>query len=210
MQMDLPEDEKIMRYSDAIRTATERIAHLTSQLLAYGQGGKYYPRVICLSDFARDTLAIVRHNIDPAIVVDTDLAHDLPKVKADLTQMQLVLTTLLNNASEGIESRGHIKVVTSHTSIDKEITLAHPDVQPGPYVCLTVEDTGIGMDDETRAKIFEPFFSTKFHGRGLAMAAVYGVVRNHGGFILVDSRVGSGTVVRVYFPVVDGEENGEQ
>jgi signal transduction histidine kinase len=124
--------------------------------------------------------------------------------------MQLVLTTLLNNASEGIESRGHIKVVTSHTSIDKEITLAHPDVQPGPYVCLTVEDTGIGMDDETRAKIFEPFFSTKFHGRGLAMAAVYGVVRNHGGFILVDSRVGSGTVVRVYFPVVDGEENGEQ
>ncbi len=205
MQMDLPQDDKIIRYADAIRMATERIAHLTSQLLAYGQGGKYYPRTVSLSEFAEDTLSIVRHNIDPAIIVETDLARDLPLVKVDLTQMQMVLITLLNNASEGIESGGYIKTATRLVNVDEEITRLYPDIQPGQYVCLSVEDNGIGMDEETRAKIFEPFFSTKFHGRGLGMAAVYGVVHNHGGFILVDSEMGSGTVVRVYIPVVSAE-----
>lgn len=204
MQMDLTQDEKVVRYADAIRVATERIAHLTSQLLAYGQGGKYYPRIIHLSDFAEDTVSIVRYNIDPAIAIETDLPRDLGKIKADLTQMQMVLTTLLNNASEGIVGEGYIKISTRNVEIDEKFSTAHSDARPGSFVCLTVEDNGMGMDEETRAKIFEPFFSTKFHGRGLAMAAVYGVVRNHGGFILVDSQLGKGTTVRVYLPAVEG------
>jgi len=210
MQMDLPQDEKIVRYADAIRIATERIAHLTSQLLAYGQGGKYYPRVISLSDFAEDTLSIVRHNLENDALVETDLAKNLRPVKVDLTQMQMVLTTLLNNASEGIGGEGHIRVSTSNVHIDEHFVAIHPDARQGSFVCLTVEDDGVGMDEETRSKIFEPFFSTKFHGRGLAMAAVYGVVRNHGGFILVDSQLGKGTIVRIYLPAVNGNLQPQQ
>jgi len=206
MQMDLPQDERIIRYADAIRIATERIAHLTNQLLAYGQGGKYYPRLVSLSEFAEDTLSIVRHNIDPAILIETDLEPELYLVKADITQMQMVLTTLLNNAAEGIDNGGYIIVRTRNVELEEEFISSHPDIRPGNYVCLSVEDTGRGMDEQTRAKIFEPFFSTKFHGRGLAMAAVYGVVRNHDGFILVDSEVGKGTTVRVFIPA--GTNNG--
>ncbi|MBD3357328.1 MAG: response regulator, partial [Chitinivibrionales bacterium] len=153
MQMDLPQDERIIRYADAIRVATERIAHLTNQLLAYGQGGKYYPRIVSLKDFAEDTLSIVRHNIDPAITVKTDFSKSDSAVKVDLTQMQMVLTTLLNNASEGIENGGSITVSTQDVTVDEQITRVHPGVSPGPYVCLTVKDNGVGMDKETQTKI---------------------------------------------------------
>lgn len=84
-----------------------------------------------------------------------------------------------------------------------DFTKQHPGLKPGPYVCLTIEDDGKGMDEETRSGIFEPFFTTKFQGRGMGMAAVHGIVKNHDGWISVDSELGKGTVVRIYLPAVE-------
>jgi len=115
----------------------------------------------------------------------------------------MVLSAILVNASEAIESKGHIRISTKKEEIDEDSIKYHPELKPGPQVCLTVEDNGRGMDKETRDRIFEPFFTTKFEGRGLGMASAFGIVRNHDGSISVYSEIGKGTVVRIYLPLLE-------
>ncbi len=121
-------------------------------------------------------------------------------MEADLTQMQMVLLALMVNAAEAIEAQGYIRLTIRHEDIDEEFAKGDPDLKPGYYVSLTIEDNGTGMSEETRIRVFEPFFTTKFQGRGLGMAAVYGIVKNHDGLLMVDSELGKGTVVRIYLP----------
>ena len=102
--------------------------------------------------------------------------------------------------------RGLVQINTKGKEIDDEFAKHYPDLKPGPYVCLTIEDDGKGMDEETKSKLFEPFFTTKFQGRGLGMAAAYGIVKNHGGLIYVYSETGRGTAVRIYLPTVEIED----
>ncbi|MBW2355116.1 MAG: hypothetical protein JRF51_18160, partial [Deltaproteobacteria bacterium] len=89
--------------------------------------------------------------------------------------------------------------------VDEDFAKQHPGLKPGDYVCLTIEDDGKGMDEETRKGIFEPFFTTKFQGRGMGMAAVYGIIKNHDGWVYVDSEVGKGTTVEIYLPAISAE-----
>jgi two-component system cell cycle sensor histidine kinase/response regulator CckA len=149
-----------------------------------------------------ETLPMILNKFDSVIHVETNLAGDISKIKADITQMYMVLSGVVTNAAEAIESRGRIIITTETKNVEEGFAKYRPGLTPGPYVCLMVQDDGTGMDAETRGKIFEPFFTTKFQGRGLGMAAVYGIVKNHGGWISVDSQLGKGTVVRIYFPVV--------
>jgi len=114
--------------------------------------------------------------------------------------MQMVLLALMVNAAEATESAGYIRLTIRREEIDGEFAKGHLDLKPGSYVSLTIEDSGSGMSDETRFRVFEPFFTTKFQGRGLGMAAVYGIVKNHDGLVMVDSELGKGTVVRIYLP----------
>ena len=104
---------------------------------------------------------------------------------------------------EAIEQGGRIRIVTSYEEILKDFTGDHPGLTPGSYVCLTIEDDGKGMDLETKNRIFDPFFTTKFQGRGLGMSAVYGIIKNHRGFIYVDSDPGKGTIVRILLPTAE-------
>jgi CheY-like chemotaxis protein len=149
-----------------------------------------------------ETLPLIKKTIDPSIHLETGLHDDIFNVYADLTQMQLVLSAILNNSAEAIEGKGRIRISTNNKEIIEEFAKTHPGLKPGPYVCLTIADSGKGMDKETRSRIFEPFFTTKFRGRGLGMAAVYGIVKNHSGWISVDSQLGKGTVVRIYLPAI--------
>jgi len=142
------------------------------------------------------------HTIDPAIIVETDFSRNIADVEVDLTQMQMVLSAIVANASEALEGEGHIRISTKEVGIDEEFVKHHPGLKPGPYVCLTVEDDGKGMNEETKSRVFEPFFTTKFQGRGLGMAAVYGIVQNHGGWISVDSKLEKGTVIQVNLPAL--------
>ena len=196
----VPDNQEINKHTQPIQSSAQRMAHLTSQLLAYARGGKYRPQQISLNNLVQDTLPFMKHLIKAGIVVETDLADDSCYVEADLTQMQMVLLAVMVNAAEAIEDKGCIRLTIGHEKIDGEFAKGHPDLKPGSYISLTVEDNGNGMSEETRIRVFEPFFTTKFQGRGLGMAAVYGIVKNHNGLVVVDSELGKGTVVRIYLP----------
>ena len=202
LEMELPDDITVFGQTERLKETTRRMANLTSQLLAYARGGKYQAKQISLSDFVRDTIPLLQHTLKPSVYVETDLPLDLWCVKADLTQLQMVLSALLSNGSEAIEDEGRIRITCRNENISNAITKSARGHKSGTYVSLTVADTGAGMDEETIKKIFDPFFTTKFHGRGLGMAAVYGIIRNHGGGISVDSELNKGTEVTIYFPAV--------
>jgi two-component system cell cycle sensor histidine kinase/response regulator CckA len=204
LEMNAAEKENIVKFSKPMKDATYRMADLTSQLLAYARGGKYQSRMISPSDFVKNTLPLVKHTIDPAIRIDTDLPKNVSNIKADLTQMQMVLSALLSNASEAMDGKGRISISTENEQIDEAFARKHPGMKPGCYITLTVQDDGRGMDEQTRKRVFEPFFTTKFEGRGLGMAAVYGIVKNHEGYVLVESEPGKGTSVRIYLPAAEG------
>jgi PAS domain S-box-containing protein len=196
----LPDNQEINKHTQPIHTSAQRMAHLTSQLLAYARGGKYRPQQISLNNLVQDTLPFMKHVIKAGIVVEIDLAEGSCYVEADLTQMQMVLLAVMVNAVEATEDAGFIRLTIRREQIDGEFAKGHPDLKPCSYISLTVEDNGRGMSEETRIRVFEPFFTTKFQGRGLGMAAVYGIVKNHNGLVVVDSELGKGTGVRIYLP----------
>ncbi|MBU1902541.1 MAG: response regulator, partial [Proteobacteria bacterium] len=209
LKMDLPEDEGRDKYFKAMKSASHRMSRLTDQLLAYAQGGKYQPKDLKLDDFVIETLPILQHDLKPAIRVETHFSKDIPHIKADYTQMQMVLSAIVANSNEAIEDEGFIRITAENKDLDEDFTKQYPGLKLGSYICLTVEDDGKGMDEETRNGIFEPFFTTKFQGRGMGMAAVYGIVKNHDGWIYVDSELGKGTTVRIYLPAISaGSKEG--
>jgi PAS domain S-box-containing protein len=202
LELDLSDDEDMVKSIEQMRRSAKRMALLTSQLLAYARGGKYSPVIISPSDFVRNTLPLIEHNVHPDVNIDTDLPHDTLPIKCDSTQMQMVLSAVIHNASEAIAGKGRIKITSKNEKIDKTSDYKNEDLEPGLYVSLTIEDNGKGMDEETKNRIFEPFFTTKFQGRGLGMAAVYGIIENHNGFILIDTELGKGTTVRIFLPAI--------
>ena len=203
LEMDFPGDKNVANYAKQMADSAQRMAQLTAQLLAYAKGGQYQAKTISLSDFVRKTLPLAQSFIDSAIHVDADLPRDTLNVKVDLAQMQMVLSDVLSNASEAMEGQGRIRVALQKFAIADDATADFPGFKPGNYACLIVTDDGKGMDEETRTRIFEPFFSTKFEGRGLGMAAAHGIVKNHGGWISVDSELDKGTTVKIYLPAVE-------
>ncbi len=206
LEMDYPGNEKIANYTKQMKDSAHRMVLLTSQLLAYARGGKYRAKIISINDFVENTLPIIHHVINPDIEIKTDLIPYTLNIKADQTQIQMVLAAILTNASEAIEGKGFIRISTKEEEIDKDFVKYHSVLKPGRYVCIKVEDNGKGVNKETRDKIFEPFFTTKFEGRGLGMAAAFGIVRNHDGWISVYSEVGRGTVIRIYLPAIEAQE----
>src|SRR5262249_40090163 len=150
-----------------------------------------------LSVVLPEMVELVRPATSKKIVLHLDLSEKLPFIEADRGQVQQVFMNLVLNAAEAIGDReGIVTVRAGVQSVDAAYGRLHPDAEglaPGEYVCLEVHDTGSGMDESTKAKIFDPFFSTKFTGRGLGLAAVAGIVRGHKAAILVRSELGKGT-----------------
>ena len=200
LEVDFPADENIVNYAKKIKNSVRRMTQLTDQLLAYARGGKYQAKTVSLSDVVKDTLPLVKHTISPGIKVETILPGDVLNVDADAAQMQMVLSAVLTNASEAMEGKGHIFITCRNIALTEETVADFPGLKPGTYVNLAITDDGKGMDEETKKRIFEPFFTTKFQGRGLEMAAAYGIVKNHDGWISVDSGPSQGTVVKIYLP----------
>ncbi len=188
------------RYIRAMRTSADRMASLTDQLLAYARERKYPHRPIKMGGLLRQTLALIQHSIPKEVVVTSPRPGTEITVKGDYVQLQMALSAVLLNAAEAIRGRGTIRA---------ELCLEHLDLppvgdvyeSPGPHALIRITDSGSGMDEATQARLFDPFFTTKFQGRGLGMAAVYGIVRNHRGWISVDSAPGKGTRVEIYLPV---------
>ncbi|MGB9440929.1 MAG: PAS domain S-box protein, partial [Desulfobacterales bacterium] len=200
--LEAPENEKIDKFIGPIRHQIRRMSQLTDQLLAYARGGKYQVEEISIGDFISNTLPLIQYNIKSTIGVETDIPHNIFRIKADLTQMQMVMSAIITNASEALDSTGCIRIISRNIKIIEKNAKDFGELKPGPYVNLTIEDDGKGMNEETRKRIFEPFFTTKFQGRGLGMAAAYGVIKNHGGWISIASELNKGTTVRFYLPAI--------
>ena len=203
LQLEMDEKGKNHKRLDLMKSSALRMANLTKQLLAYAKGGKYRPKVISLNTFIEEVLPIQKQTIASSTTIEIDLQKNIPHVKVDSAQMQMVLSAILANADEAAKGEGRIKITTRSVKVDSEFVKNHRDFSPGHYVTLTIEDHGKGMDGETLSRLFDPFFTTKFQGRGLGMAAVYGIIRNHHGLIFVDSKLGSGTLVRIYLPAME-------
>ena len=199
LRRDLNGDPDAADTLGTIIECADRGGRLAQQLLAFARGGKYRPTLVNVNAIVGDTLRVEAHTHVPGVVVHTDLAPDLWAVEADQTQLSQVVSNLHRNAVEALEGSGTITIATRNHGAASARPLALADLPDGDYVILTVADTGHGMSDDTRARIFEPFFTTKEGGRGMGLAATYGIVAHHGGLIDVASGPG-GTAFTVYLP----------
>ncbi len=188
-----------------IETAAHRAADLCRQMLAYAGRGRLTVQPIDLGELARDTTNLLKLSLARRARLRFDLAPGLPRVVADPVQIRQIIMNLVLNASEAlVDGEGEITISTRVVRGDAALfatCVFSPDLPPGDYASIEISDNGKGMDAETVARIFDPFFSTKFTGRGLGLAAVLGIVRGHAGALQVKSRPGAGTTFRLFLPV---------
>jgi len=206
---ELPLTSPVRTRLKQIETLACRAAELTHQMLAYSGKGKFTIQPIDLNAFVEEMIQLLEISVAKTAELKLELQRPLPMIEADASQIRQVLMNLITNASEAIGDKpGMIMVSTSMVEAGpnyfKNAFIADPEVRPGPYICIEVSDTGSGMDLDTMSKIFDPFYTTKFTGRGLGLAAVLGIVRGHNGAIAVYSEVGKGTTFRVHFPPMEG------
>jgi len=202
---DLPKDNPLRSGIEEIISAGERGATLTRQLLAFSRKQVLQPKVINLNNTVRDMEKMLHRMIREDIELRTVLTSDLGQVEADPSQIEQVIMNLVVNARDAISGGGKISIETGNVDLDEEYARTHIAVKAGPYVMLSVSDTGIGMSREIQAKIFEPFFTTKEKekGTGLGLSTVYGIVKQSNGNIWVYSEPGKGTTFKVYLPRVE-------
>ncbi len=191
-----------------ILAAGRRAAELTQQLLAFSRRQILQPRAVNLNEVLNDLRRMLDRLLGANIEVVERLDPALGLVHADVGQVQQVMLNIIVNARDAMPGGGTLTIETSNVTIDDSYLLTHPEAAQGPHVCLAITDSGAGMDAETKARIFEPFYTTKELGRGtgLGLATVYGIVKQSRGFIWVYSEPGRGTTMKVYLPRMSGGE----
>jgi two-component system cell cycle sensor histidine kinase/response regulator CckA len=201
----LPPDSRLADSTGQIKSAADRAAGITRQLLAFSRKTVLSPRVINLNEVVLNLDSLLRRLIGDDIEVFTVPAKDLGSVKADPSQIEQVVMNLALNARDAMPQGGKVTLETSNVTLDGPYARGHQSVEPGRYVMLAVSDTGEGMSVETQARIFEPFYTTKDVGKGtgLGLSMVYGIVKQSGGFIWVYSEPNRGTTFKIYFPRID-------
>ncbi len=200
MMLNMPDNPKMKKYAGTILRAVNTMADLNRQLLAYARGGKYQPRRQSLQPLIKDVIRTTPPAGDKQIEIKDVFSPDTPTIEADTVQLKMVVQAVLNNAFEAIGKKGTIRISTSAIRVTRLESQVFPGLPEGFYTCLCIADDGIGMSEDTAQHIFEPFFTTKFMGRGMGMAAAYGIIKNHGGNIYVDSEPGHGTLVTIFLP----------
>jgi signal transduction histidine kinase/DNA-binding response OmpR family regulator len=201
----LPAGSPALDLVDEIAQAGTRAAGLTRQLLAFSRQQAIEPRVVELNTLIVDLEPLLRRLARVDVALALRLAPDLGRVKADPAQLEQVLFNLAANARDAMPSGGRLTIESANVELAADAPDAHPLAPPGRYVRMTVTDTGVGMDPATKAHLFEPFFTTKEPGKGtgLGLATVWGVVRQAGGHVAVDSAPTRGAQFRVYLPRTD-------
>ena len=201
-----PEDP-MRRGIELIQRTAGRAADLTRQLLAFSRKQVLEPVVLDLAAVTTDMKDMLGRLIGEDIALLTNPTPGLGRVKADRGQIEQVIMNLAVNARDAMPQGGRLIVETANIDLDDEYVRRHVGARPGPHVMLAVSDTGTGIPHEIQSQIFEPFFTTKEQGKGtgLGLATVYGIVKQSGGYIEVDSEPGQGTTFRVYLPRLDAE-----
>lgn len=225
MREPLSPENALQHNLDQVRKAAGSAASLTRQLLAFSRKQVLLARIIDLSAVVDDSVKMIRRVIGEDIELNVSLEKHLWAVKADPVQIVQVLMNLCVNARDAMPNGGELGIETSNVSMDVDAARKRPAFVPGNYASLVVRDTGGGMTKEVQARLFEPFFTTKEPGRGtgLGLSTVFGIVKQSGGYIWIDSEPGRGSSFAIYFPAVDspltttitpeikdGEGRGEQ
>jgi len=182
-----------------IRVASERAAGFTKQLLAFARKQLIHLRSLSLSDVVREFADVLPRLVGEQIEIVIQTPNTGP-VLGDRNQIEQVLVNVVANARDAMPHGGRVLIATRETRLEGAQLLSTPDVQPGDYVVLSVQDSGSGIDETTRPHIFEPFFTTKEHGTGLGLSTCYGIVKQLGGHIWVKRAPGSGSIFEVYLP----------
>jgi C4-dicarboxylate-specific signal transduction histidine kinase len=194
--------------AESILSAAERAAHLTRQLIAYAGKGHFMKELVNVSDLVSQSMETRTASVPERVRIHVQLAPNLRRISTDPTQIEQILLNLVINAGEAIppERDGSIAISTSGCEITREEAARLSvswRITPGRYVVLRVEDDGSGMDERTMTRMFEPFFSTKFSGRGLGLAAIQGIVRSLNGIIEVRTAPHKGTTFQVRLPAAE-------
>ncbi len=198
-------DNKMQDSVREIKEAGERCANLTRQLLAFGRRQHMEMTTFDLNDVVRDVEKLLSRIIGEDIVLNKLLDSEPVYIKADVGQIEQIIVNLAVNARDAMPFGGSLTIETKSVYLDDVFSKKHVSVTPGHYIMMAVSDTGEGMDEDIQTKIFEPFFTTKEEGKGtgLGLATVYGIVRQSGGNIFVNSELNIGTTIIVYLPMVE-------
>jgi len=197
-------ESPLTEHAIEIEKAGDRAAALTRQLLAFSRQQILTPTILNLNDLVVDMQKMLPRLIREDIAVSTALDQELYSVRADRNQIEQVIMNLAVNARDAMPEGGRLRIDTKNVRLDELYARSHPGAKPGEYACLSVTDSGTGIDSETIAHIFEPFFTTKELGKGtgLGLATVYGIVKQSGGYVWVDSETGKGAAFQVFLPRV--------
>ncbi len=212
LQMELPENSPPRLYADYILASAEKAAHLTQSLLVFSRQQVMTFKPCDLNDIIMGVQKLLKRLLTEDIELKVNLTEEKLVVMADIAQIDQVIINLLTNAMDAMPNGGILAIETKFLSIDPE----HPDsdvsILPGKYAFLSISDSGIGMNDAIKEKIFDPFFTTKEvgQGTGLGLSTVYGIVKQHNGFIKVYSEEHHGTTFKIYLPILDNTQQKQQ
>lgn len=211
LMLEKVQDEKFRNALSSIRYASQKAEDLTRQILTFSKKQIYQPKIIDVNDLINNLNKIIPRLIGEDIKIKILLSENLNRIKADPSQYEQIILNLIVNARDAINQKTNktgdkqILIETENILLDEFYTKTHIDCKPGPHVCLSVTDTGIGMTKDVQLQIFEPFFTTKEQGKGtgLGLATVFGIVKQNNGSIFLYSEPGKGTTFKIYWPVTD-------
>lgn len=205
MRRHMEERDALAKYVQIIEGAARRGSSLTRQLLTFARKTENIVKPVEIHTLIEETLILFERSVSKEIEVEKHFAEESANVNGDEGQIQQALLNVLLNARDAMPNGGKVTITTTNTMADAHTTSQFSSVKPGRFVSITITDTGVGMDDKMKSRVFEPWFTTKEFGTGLGLSVVYGVVQSHGGFINLDSEVGRGTAFTVYLPGSDAK-----
>jgi CheY-like chemotaxis protein len=205
--MKLNPDAEPQKYIANALTSGKYAVQLTNLMLTYLGKGLYTKKELSLNELVRENVEMLKTAATTAVSIEWNLCPELPAIIADEAHIQQIVMNLITNAAESIEQQpGVIRITTGIQNCDKtclDASMLDEKPEPGRFVFFEVSDNGCGMSEETLHRLFDPFYTTKFTGRGLGMSAVLGIIRTHGGALLVQSEPGKGSTFRVLFPLAE-------
>jgi len=202
---DLPADSKVFTNLEEAQKSSAQAVELTRQLLLFSRHAPMKRRTMELNQTIRNVLPLIERMVNEKYVLTSNLSDDSVSIEADPTNIDQVIINLVLNARDAMPDGGRILIETRLVDVGDDYLETHPDGHSGRYLCLTVKDSGIGIDEETLSRIFEPFFTTKGvgQGTGLGLSVSYGIIEQLGGWIDVESEPGVGSAFRVFIPIAD-------